>query len=151
MARIDLPPLRNRRGDVGALARHFWHALGGDLQPLLSALLERLEDYAWPGNVRELYNAIARYLALGEADIGGGPRPNEIPSSALPTGEDDVIARALGLDLPLARARQIVVDEFERRYVKRVLDRYDGNVVRAAAASGIARRYFQLLRARHGK
>ncbi len=151
VARVELPPLRRRRGDVGVLARHFWHTLGGDGQALPSSLLERLEDYAWPGNVRELHNAIARYLALGEADLGGGAAADAGPASAPPGREDDVVERALGLELPLARARQIVVDEFDRRYVKRVLDRYDGNVVRAAAASGIARRYFQILRARHGK
>ena len=147
VARIELPPLRSRRGDVGVLARHFWHALGGDEQPLPAALLARMEDYAWPGNIRELHNTIARYLALGEADLGAGTLSGGAPSSAPKSAVDDVIGRALGLDLPLARARQIVVDEFERRYVKRVLDRYDGNVVRAAAASGIARRYFQILRA----
>jgi hypothetical protein len=41
-----------------------------------------------------------------------------------------------------------VVDDFERRYVQTVLDRHQGDATRAAQASGIARRYFQLLRAR---
>jgi DNA-binding NtrC family response regulator len=43
----------------------------------------------------------------------------------------------------------VVVADFERRYVERVLARHGGNVVRAAEASGVARRYFQILRARH--
>jgi transcriptional regulator with GAF, ATPase, and Fis domain len=146
VARLELPPLRSRRGDVSVLARHFWHALGGGARPLPAPLLERLEDYGWPGNVRELHNTIARYIALGDVDLHASA-PADAPS---PAG-DDVIERALALELPLARTRQIVVDEFERRYVERVLDRYDGNVVRAAGASGIARRYFQILRARHGK
>ena len=55
----------------------------------------------------------------------------------------------LDLDLPLPRARQQLAEQFERRYVERILARYDGNVARAAAASGLARRYFQLLRQRH--
>jgi two-component system response regulator HydG len=42
----------------------------------------------------------------------------------------------------------LVVDDFERRYVARVLSRHGGDIARAAAASGIARRYFQLIRAR---
>ncbi len=150
VARVELPPLRSRRGDVGVLARHFWQALGGDGRSIPPALLDRLEDYGWPGNVRELHNTIARYLALGDVDLGSGPH-GAGPESASAPPRDDVIDRAIELDLPLARTRQIVIDEFERRYVKRVLDRYDGNVVRAAGASGIARRYFQILRARHGK
>jgi transcriptional regulator with GAF, ATPase, and Fis domain len=147
VARLELPPLRSRRGDVGVLTRHFWHALGGAARPLPASLLERLSDYAWPGNVRELHNTIARYLALGDVELGAPA----LTDGGAPPAADDVIERALALELPLARTRQIVVDEFERRYVKRVLDRHDGNVVRAAGASGIARRYFQILRARHGK
>ena len=49
------------------------------------------------------------------------------------------------------RARDWVVREFERRYVEEVLARHQGNVAQAAAASGIARRYFQLIRARSRK
>jgi DNA-binding NtrC family response regulator len=55
----------------------------------------------------------------------------------------------LALGLPLTQARETLVAEFERRYVERVLAEHQGNVVRAAAASGIARRYFQILHARY--
>ena len=55
------------------------------------------------------------------------------------------------MDLPLAVARQKLVEAFERRYVERVLKLHDGHVARAAAASGVARRYFQLLKARQAK
>ncbi len=61
-----------------------------------------------------------------------------------------MIEEVLAQDLPLTRARERVVEEFERRYVTRVLAQHGGNVSKASAASGIARRYFQLLRARHG-
>ena len=61
----------------------------------------------------------------------------------------DLIERILGADLPLTRAREQLVGEFERRYVARVLDQHGGNVTAAATASGLARRYFQLLRARY--
>ncbi len=66
-------------------------------------------------------------------------------------GGDDAIDRVLAKDLPLPRARAEIVEEFERRYVERVLDRHGGNVARAAAASGIALRYFQLLKAKRTK
>ena len=55
------------------------------------------------------------------------------------------------MDLPLPRARAEVVEEFERRYVEAALDRHDGNVTRAAKASGLALRYFQILKARRAR
>ena len=64
---------------------------------------------------------------------------------------EDAIERVLSMDLPLPAARAEIVEEFERRYVERVLERHGGNVSRAAAASGIALRYFQLLKAKRTK
>src|SRR5262249_26787722 len=66
VARVELPPLRRRRGDVKLLAEHFWHALAEGARPVPPELIQRLEGYAWPGNVRELYNAVANHVALGE-------------------------------------------------------------------------------------
>ena len=159
VARIELPPLRRRHGDVAVLAKHFIAELGGGGRPLPFEVLQRFEDYAWPGNVRELHNAVARWLALGELAPAEGARTSS-PSgpSATPTlpslagaTSGDAIERVLERDLPLPRARQEVVEEFERRYIERVLSRHGGNVVHAAAASGIARRYFQIIRARQAK
>jgi DNA-binding NtrC family response regulator len=50
--------------------------------------------------------------------------------------------------LPFSTARQRAIEEFERVYITRVLAEHGGNVMRAAAASGIARRYFHILKAR---
>jgi transcriptional regulator with GAF, ATPase, and Fis domain len=66
VARIELPPLKKRRGDIPLLARHFCRDLGGDEAFLRRELLLAWEEYAWPGNVRELRNTVARHLALGE-------------------------------------------------------------------------------------
>jgi two-component system response regulator HydG len=161
VARIELPPLRERRGDVALLARHFWEHLGGR-GTLPYDMLRRFEDYHWPGNVRELYNAVARALALGEladsnVDWRGPGRSAAVrreptsPIGGVPTSTLDVIDRVIALGLPLTQSRELVVDEFERRYIQRVLDRHGGDATRAALASGIARRYFQLLRARQAK
>jgi transcriptional regulator with GAF, ATPase, and Fis domain len=108
VARIELPPLRRRQGDVGLLARHFWDALGGRERPLPFELFERFEEYAWPGNVRELYNAVARTLALGDLADPSLPEQREERSG-------DVIDEVLDLDLPLPRAKQRMMAEFERR------------------------------------
>jgi two-component system, NtrC family, response regulator HydG len=108
-------------------------------------VLRRFEDYVWPGNVRELHHAVARVIALGELDRTDLSRPRELGTSA------DPVEEVLRMDLPLSQARQRLVDHFERRYVERVVEKHGGSIAAAAAASGIALRYFQLIRARMKK
>jgi transcriptional regulator with GAF, ATPase, and Fis domain len=144
VARVELPPLRQRRGDIAVLAQHFWKELGGSTTKLPYDLAQRYEAYAWPGNVRELYNAVSRQLALG--DVGPTvPWSSEAPTES---ASGDVIEHILQENLPLPRAREKIIEEFERRYVERIVEAHGGNVSRAAAASGIGHRYFQKLRAR---
>jgi DNA-binding NtrC family response regulator len=143
VARIELPPLRRRKGDVQVLARHFCQELGGSEQSLGQALRLGWDEHPWPGNVRELRSTVARHLALGElADLTS----EESSAGPEPVSVDQIIEQAL--TLPLGEARQRVVVEFERRYVRRVLDRHSGNVTHAAESAGVARRYFQILKAR---
>jgi DNA-binding NtrC family response regulator len=137
--RVELPPLRARPGDVALLARHFWQTLGGDGE-VPADLAHRLDNGGdWPGNVRELMNLVARRLALGEL---------RAPAARAEHGAADSIDRILDLQLTLPESRERVVSEFERRFIERALARHDGNVARAAAASGVARRYFQIIKAR---
>src|SRR5207247_2605360 len=72
VARVCVPPLRDRREDVLPLARAFLRTATGDaaaeLPPDLSAMLAA---YAWPGNVRELRNVIERHALLGVRDARG--------------------------------------------------------------------------------
>jgi two-component system, NtrC family, response regulator HydG len=129
---------------VELLARHFFTQHGGTDRADLTRFLARTSDYSWPGNVRELSNAVARHVALGDTnlrDLGDTPV----------SGNQEPIAAILDLGLPLPEARKRVVDELERRYVERVLALHDGHIGKAAAASGIARRYFELIRARQKK
>jgi DNA-binding NtrC family response regulator len=143
-ARIRLPPLRERHGDVEVLARHFWRILGGEGE-IPKAFVLALARSDWPGNVRELEHAVLRRIALGddlEAPLSAAGR------RAQAGGPQDLIERVVAMDLPMQRARQLVVDEFERRYVERAVAQHGGNVSRAAAASGLTRRYFHMLRAK---
>ncbi len=151
VARVELPPLRRRWGDVPVLARHFWAALGGGEQELPMEVVARWDEHAWPGNVRELRNAVVRQLSLGDlASVRSTRCPPEAPLEAR-THLSDFIEQVIGRDLPLPVARRTVTDELERRYVGKVLAQHGGDTAKAAAASGIARRYFQILRARQQK
>lgn len=138
--RIELPPLRQRRGDEALLANYFTKQLG-TTATLPPDFLRRYEGYAWPGNVRELQSAVARRLALGDVSTDEVEDEPEVA----PT---DAFGWMLEQDLPFSKARDLVLAEFEQRYVERVLEQHGGNVSRAAEASGLARRYFQVIRAR---
>ena len=150
VARVELPPLRERQGDIALLAASFWKQLGPHAGAIPHDLVLRFESYGWPGNVRELRNAVAKRLALGDLE----PEPLPGQSAGMHTQSlgpsDDVLTRVLGLNLPLSQARDLVIEEFERRYLQKMMAAHDGDATRAAAAAGVARRYFQLLRSRRG-
>jgi DNA-binding NtrC family response regulator len=151
VARIELPPLRKRRGDVAILVSHFCEMLGANRQSIPRDVLVKWEDDAWPGNVRELRNAVSRRLALGDLSaVSESDSEEEVRAPEAEPKANDPFERVLAMSLPLIQARQQVVEEFERRYIQRILAAHGGSVARAAAASGIARRHFQRLRARRG-
>jgi DNA-binding NtrC family response regulator len=148
VTRIELPPLRDRVGDIALLADHFWRRLVTDDAPIPEEFLAQLVSYGWPGNVRELQNAVARRVALGElAEEGSWTASLGLTSSTTDPG-GGVLEKILEQNLPLPLARKRVVEAFEMLYLGRVLQEHGGNVTRAAAAAGVARRYFRLLRAR---
>ena len=146
IGRVELPPLRDRMGDVAFLAEIFWSDLGG-APPIPPDIMARIARHSWPGNVRELQNTIARYLTMGEIgpDVGAPPDAEPIEDA---DGAPDFIEGLLDQKLPLIVGRQQVVAEYERRYVERVLAAHGGHVGRASDASGIGRRYFQRIRNR---
>jgi transcriptional regulator with GAF, ATPase, and Fis domain len=145
VGRIELPPLRRRRGDLMLLVARFCEQMGASERAISPEVVRRWEDYAWPGNVRELRNAVARAIALGEVTPPSRRGP---PVDAAADPSADLVERVLAMGLPLAEARQRVFEEFEQRYIDRMLEEHHGNVTRAAAASRVGRRYFQRLRAK---
>ena len=147
VGRVELPPLRKRTGDIAFLAAHFWSALGGK-GAVPSDVMARWKDDAWSGNTRELRNAVARHLVVGDLEA---VETSDEPSTGPVEVEGDVIADVLAQKLPLPIARLRVVEVLERRYIESVLAEHGGSVSRAAEASGIGRRYFQMIRGRIAK
>jgi DNA-binding NtrC family response regulator len=131
---VRVPPLRERRGDLERLARHF-AAQHGRPDALTPAVLERIARHDWPGNVRELRNYVERVTLLGDA-------AEAIPARSGQSGFD--AAASSGLPYRVARAQAL--DAFTDAYVASMLAAHDGNVSAAARAAGIARRYFQRLK-----
>jgi transcriptional regulator with PAS, ATPase and Fis domain len=144
--RITLPSLKNREGDVAVLARRFWTDLGGEgfLPDDFSA---RFGGHAWPGNVRELKIAVRDRLLHGADEVISDVY-DIVPQAAPRADNRDAMESVIEADLTFVDARTEILAEFERRYVDRALERAGQNVARAAANSGIAHRYFQVLKSR---
>jgi NtrC-family two-component system response regulator AlgB len=108
---VTVPPLRERREDVVALARHFVgffaRQAGRPVPEISSAAEEALLRYEWPGNVRELRNAMERAVVLMEGRV--------LEASALPrkVSEAPVVGPGLGDDFSL--------DDVEKEHIRRVL------------------------------
>ncbi len=146
VARLLLPPLRERPEDIENLARYFWASHTVD-QAFPEEVLGRLRSYAWPGNVRELSNTMARLAAFGElATADGGELFMRRSSSSMPPA-GDFIDRVVSRGLTLTGARDLIVAEFERRYVQ-ALDSVHTDERARMSASGVTDRYLRTLRGR---
>jgi DNA-binding NtrC family response regulator len=143
---IELPPLRERAGDIELLARHFLRRSSAEGEPALrlsNEAVEALNAYAFPGNVRELENAMTRAVALcsgGMISLDCLP-PNISARYGFSTPGKDA-SSSLAADRP-------TMEELERRYLKLVLTEVNGNRRRAATVLGVNRRTIQRLIARY--
>jgi DNA-binding NtrC family response regulator len=140
---LDVPPLRDRIGDLPLLAEHFLREAGGS-QPFEAvfkpAVLEQMARHGWPGNVRELRNFVEAMVVLGEAPM-----------------HDTAVGSSLGLSLPAellsksyAEARSEVLSAFEQRYLSQLLEGTQGNVSGAARRASMDRSYLIKLLEKHG-
>ena len=130
---ISLPPLRERREDIGPLAEHFVRKHAPRINRAVRGVSEEaraaLERYAWPGNVRELENAIEQALVFCEAEeIGLADLPPQIterrarPTLDLPTG-----------DLSLTE----ILEDLERQLIARAYEKAAGVKTETARLLGI--------------
>jgi len=122
---IHLPPLRDRREDIPALAMHFLHKFARqmnrpfeDFSPDAMDVLVRQD---WPGNIRELANAVERALVVGN--------PPTVVARDLPVHLDN------GADAPAGDS----LTDIERAHVARILERTGWNISRSAGILGIDR------------
>jgi two-component system response regulator HydG len=149
---MRVPSLRERLDDLPLLAAHFLKKHGGATPPAITAeALEAMVEYSWPGNVRELENAILHAVALRRSHeigpeslpphIGGRLRGN---SAAVPAADvDDTVGS-------LTEAKRRAANEFEKRYLTRVMEKSKGSVSEGARLAGLDRTNFRRLLQRHG-
>ncbi len=123
---IHLPPLRERREDIPALAMHFLNRNRARYRRQVSgfstAAMEQMLQYGWPGNVRELEHAVERALLLC--------RDEEIQSAHLSVGAQRGSATSF---------ESMSIEDVEAVLIRKVMRRCEGNVTRAAESLGISR------------
>ena len=133
---LNLPPLRERAGDIPALATRF---LGPDWK-IEPAAMQALEKYSWPGNIRQLSNAIERAKILAnDGMVMLHDLPREVSSF---TGRAPA---AIATD-----ANHCTLEAVERAHVLEVLHRERGNKARSARALGLSRRSLYRLIEKYG-
>jgi two-component system nitrogen regulation response regulator GlnG len=148
---IQLPPLRERGGDLPMLARHylrrFSRELGREVQEFGPEALERLRGYGWPGNIRELQSVLKQALLRASGPVMLSAFLPELsseagePAAPTPSGADlglgAYISQRLGAD-----ARDLYAEvhrEVDRLLLPRVMEFTHGNQNQAARLLGIAR------------
>jgi DNA-binding NtrC family response regulator len=134
---IRLPPLRDRREDIGPLAglflERYARRYGKALRGFEPAAMRALTDYAWPGNIRELDHAIERAVLLSR---GENIAPSDLALQPVAGGT--------------ARFDELSLEEVERVLIQKALTRHGGNVTLAANALGLSRSALYRRLQRHG-
>jgi PAS domain S-box-containing protein len=130
VVRIELPPLRRRRGDIPLLADHFLSRYGPPGVRLSESAMTALQAHDWPGNVRQLENLLRQALAARPGDADGVLGPELFPHEVSPRRPTDRRERPLG------------TPEDRRTLLLRALSSHGGNRTAAARALGIGRATF---------
>ena len=139
MSQIDLPPLRDRTGDIPLLVAHFLdryaREMGKSISDIDSEVMEIFAVYQWPGNIRELQNVIKRSLTMATGTkLTSGDLPDALVTRA---GE---VSNRIGdgfFDL-----RQEHAAKFERDYLANLLQQCAGDVSQAARKAQLPRGTF---------
>jgi DNA-binding NtrC family response regulator len=156
VARIRVPPLRERREDIAALAEYLLRNLTQDSTlstqhfPILSEeTIIRLRQYDWPGNVRELRNVLQQALLVAR---DGVILPGHLPPMAMPLPGDDALARriAIGLDNSPTFTFDAVMNPIEKELLRQIMERHGGNLSRAAEQLGLHRATLRTKLRQHG-
>ncbi len=146
---IELPPLRERPGDIRVLANFFLEQMREELGRanlrFSPEALQLLEDYSFPGNVRQLQNIVERAATLSEGDL--------LQRSTLPAslrGESEASSSTAEVSLSPGFSLERYLDEAERRHLLAALEKAGGVKTRAAEVLGLTFRSFRYRLAKHG-
>lgn len=122
---IDVPPLREREGDIPLLSEYFVEkyckSMNKPVMEIDQTAIKRLETYDFPGNIRELENMIERAIVVGNGKkITVKDLPLDKKSKSPDSGPESL-------------------EELEKKHIKNILEKYEGNISRSAKALKIDR------------
>lgn len=136
---LEIPPLRERRDDIGLVAEHHCRRLCRDYgQPfggLSNEALRLMEDYDWPGNVRQLVHSMEFAVNMAQ---GGCILPEHLPAS-LHGQHESLTDDVNGIAGALPRVTDFNLGSLEAHAIRAALAHYKGNMLQAAKALGIGR------------
>ena len=139
---IKMPPLREKREDIAALANHFLakynKIMGKRIREISPDAMRQLMEYGWPGNVRELENVIERAVALEGTDrILPASFNREVASRTDEVQPLPVVLQDGGIDL------ETQLERLRERFMNEALSRTQGVQTRAAELLGMSFRSFR--------
>lgn len=147
---IDLPPLRDRKGDLVILVKHFLEKFaedfGKDIRGITPDAMAALEQHPFPGNIRELENIIQRGVVLSEGDMIRRSDLELLEKERLKPDTSQYIPQTVD---ELKETKRILRDKatepLEKAFVIQALERNKWNISRAAEETGMQRPNFQTL------
>ena len=128
---IEIPPLRERPEDIPALCQNFLEAYSREMNKSVQTIddetIKMLQRYNWPGNVRELRNVVERMVVLSHDGM--------LDLDVLPEEIRDMLAED-----KTEEALRTQTKAFEKEYIIKIMNKYSGNVAKAADEMQIARK-----------
>jgi two-component system NtrC family response regulator len=150
---LYIPPLRERKEDIQPLACHFLdiysREIGKEINNISPGAMALLMNFEWPGNVRQLENIIERMVIITDGDaVEAEELPQLLQDSKAGTGS------VVPTDIEeLKKLKKVIrrksVEDVERLFVMRALNRNDWNVTRAAKDVKMDRSNFQAMMRKH--
>ena len=135
---IKLPPLRERKEDIPLLANYFLKKFcrksNKKIKGFSTEAMQMLSLYSWPGNIRELRNEIESAVVMARKDV---------------ISEDNILRSYKERITPLKPFKK-AKEDFEKKYLKRLIENADGNITKAAVISGKYRADLYQLFKKHG-
>ena len=125
---IQLPPLRDRKEDIDALANHFIKLYSKKYKKEVTGCsketIHKLEKHSWPGNVRELQHSVERAVIMSESTI---LKPGDFLLTAETGDSEQVVFDDYNLE------------EVEKMVLRKALKKHEGNISKAAEELGLTR------------
>jgi DNA-binding NtrC family response regulator len=148
VVRVRVPALRHRPEDIPLLVDHFLQQQRATHVQIGWDTMRRLQEHPWPGNVRELRLAVERAVALasdGRLDARHLAPRGEVRQAVVSELDGARLEVSVDVHLPFKDAKARLLEDFESRYWRRLLEASGGNVTEAARRGGIHRKSLEYI------